>query len=217
MIDAPALDGEMRVQTGVTCTPVYQASQFGGDVLFTATSLDASNATSTATLTVAMPNLDLLPDATYYDKTGGTCDHPGPNARGLPAACTAPDDNHYVYSSPVDPNDPNSNPSLQLQRAAQAFLDATGSKMRLNDMSLPDGGGFDIKGAWFLTTSQTVDCKSSGGHCWHRLGKSVDIENAGPTNLIKLKKFLQPPNGNWIFVNEGKSVFPHFQWGGEER
>ena len=85
--------------------------------------------------------------------------------------------------------------------------------MRFNDMSLPDGGGFDINGAWFLTTSQTVDCKSSGGHCWHRLGKSVDIENAGPTNLIKLKGVLEPPAGNWIFVNEGKSVFPHFQGG----
>lgn len=194
-------------------TPVYQASQFGGDVLFTATLLDASNATSTATLTVAMPNLSLLDDATYYDKTGGTCDHPGPNARGLPASCTAPDDNHYVYSSPVDPNDPTSNPSLQLQRAAQIFLKTTKSKMRLNDMSLPDGGGFDIFGQWDSNVNATTCTRS--GHCWHRLGKSVDVENL--SQLDKLEAAFDKAGGDWEYIPEGKTVYPHFQWDGEEQ
>ncbi|NNN04714.1 MAG: hypothetical protein HKL90_02320 [Elusimicrobia bacterium] len=194
-------------------TPVYQASQFGGDVLFTATLLNASNAVSTATLTVAMPNLSLLDDATYYDKTGGTCDHPGPNTHGLSENCSAPDDNHYVYSSPVDPSDPTSNPRQQLQRAAQAFLKATGTKMRFNDMSLPDGGGFDIFGQW----DSDVDAASCTrrGHCWHRLGKSVDVENL--SQLDKLKVAFQKAGNRWTYVPEGKTVYPHFQWDGKEK
>ncbi len=221
--------GGTCVQAGVTCTtdangncmvnlstPVYQASQFSGDVLFTATLISPSNAKSTATLTVAMPNLDLLPDATYYDKTGGTCDHPGPARadRNIPIACQSPDDNHYVYSSPVDPNKPNSNPSLQLQMAAQAFLKATKSKMRLNDMSLPDGGGFDIFGQWDKDVSAN-NCKFRG-HCWHRLGKSVDVENLG--QLVKLEQAFSDAGNRWIYVREGNTTaYPHFQWDNQEK
>ncbi len=103
--------------------------------------------------------------------------------------------------------------------------------MRLNDMSLPWGGLFDIDIDW------------STPHSLHRVGKSVDIENivtkdtavtfttngkkvTGTVSVADedwLKQFVVLLNKhNWDFQNENQTIpdsegtvkWPHFEWKG---
>ena len=69
-------------------------------------------------------------------------------------------------------------------------------KIRINDISLPLGGYFDINGDW------------RGDHVSHRTGKDVDIENV--TNKNNLKRIFE--KRGWDFVNESGNAFPHFRY-----
>ena len=169
------------------------ASQIAGTYIVTASLAAASAIRDTVNLVVAVPGLELLPEGQNYVKVGGTCEHHGPSDKSLadvPANCRTPDNNHWIQAEAAD----------SLQRAAGAFRSAEWNRgrevMRMNDISLPFGGLFDIDGNW------------RSPHGSHRTGKDVDIENAG-----KLGRLLQVlERRRWRYISEEAGRFPHFRF-----
>jgi hypothetical protein len=144
-------------------------------------------------------------------------------------------DNHYIGSQTALDS---------LTKAAVSFQKQdwnTTGKLRLNDISLPYGGGFDISGKW------NPDVESGGlGHKSHRAGRNIDIENLVLIDTVvtienketeqqeqktvriadvdwvkKFKEFMI--EYKWAFFDEGQTKtdiekrtrrFPHFDWKG---
>lgn len=166
----------------------YRPSIFGGQEILHLQSANDPNVTeSVSTITAAIPDLHPLPIGGAYSQTGST-----PNHRN----------NHSISSFALP----------DIQAAAQEFLRRSGEVMRINDISLPNGGGFDIAGRWKRNVV-SPGCRASG-HCWHRLGRSADVEN-----LDAFYKLLAAmAHHNWTYIDEGQlggtsTRFPHFEWG----
>jgi hypothetical protein len=68
--------------------------------------------------------------------------------------------------------------------------------MRINDVSLPYGGLFDVNGDW------------RDPHVSHRSGKDVDIENQN--RLLELRRSLE--SRGWRYIPERANFFPHFRF-----
>jgi hypothetical protein len=169
------------------------ASQIAGRYIVTASLVVASAIKDTVKLTVAVPGLELLPDGQNYVKVGGTCEHHGPSNKSLdsiPANCRTPDDNHWIAPSAL----------LSLDSVALAFRQDRRNRtglIRLNDVSLPFGGLFDISGRW------------QAPHKSHREGKDVDIENP---NLSVLRRTMR--RYGWRYILEEAGRYPHFRYEG---
>jgi hypothetical protein len=173
----------------------YFASQFGGVERIRARLVSDTTKFDTLSLRTRVPGLVLLPENTnYYLKTGGRSEHHGPPG-------FSEDNNHWITPVARD----------SLISGAIKFRNARwnrqGEKMKINDISLPYGGGLDIFGAW------TADVDSpacySRGHCSHRTGTDVDIEN-----LSRLKKLIEAfENKGWTYKKEPQPTrFPHFRF-----
>lgn len=186
-----------RTDTGGDLFVVFTSTFFSGTNEFLADStLDVNTATVTARASIRAGDFDLLPDATYYIKDGGTCEHHGPDG---PAGCISPDRNHYGL--------PNTNATIAAIATRWLAVAGAGRMLEINDMSLPLGGGFDVGGNW---TSNIVDlfpadknrC-STVGHCGHRDGREADIQvspNLSPGSLPqkqqqKLRDIILNRNG----------------------
>lgn len=108
---------------------------------------------------VKVPDLELLPDATDpddYVKVGGRCEHHGPSdLSSVPAECRTPDNNHWAAKDVVK----------KIQKTASRYdlLTVSTDPLKVNDISLPSGGRFDVNGNW------------KGSHGQHRIGRNVDI------------------------------------------
>jgi hypothetical protein len=169
----------------------FVASPIAGRYIVTASLVAASAIRDTVNLTVAVPGLELLPEGQNYVKIGGTCDHHGPSDKSLaevPANCRTPDNDHWVASSSL----------ASLDSAALAFREDQRNRtglMRLNDVSLPFGGLFDIAGRWRTK------------HDSHRTGRDVDIENI---NLSVLRRNMR--RYGWKYIYEGAGFYPHFRY-----
>jgi len=160
----------------------------------------------TLSLITRVPGLVLLPvENTSYSKTGGTCNHHGPRIDNLYQHCRTPDNNHWVNQVARD----------SLVSAARAFKNAewntSGELMKINDISLPLGGGFDIYAGWERDVDRGT-C-ANYGHCLHREGLDVDIENL--SRLRQLREVLE--NRGWSWLDEsnlpsGATRYPHFQF-----
>lgn len=61
-------------------------------------------------------------------------------------------------------------------RIALDFFEKYGATLGINDLSLPEGGLFDICGTWNL--NDTCANAPKGGHRSHRVGTGVDIDRA---------------------------------------
>ncbi len=61
----------------------------------------------------------------------------------------------------------------RLQAISGAYLEATGRKLSINDLSLPWGGLFDLCGTW--NPADKCGTPPHGGHSTHRLGTDADI------------------------------------------
>ena len=83
------------------------------------------------TLLVKVPGLELLEDGTNYTKIGGTANHNGPPG-------FAEDHNHYGTNATV----------LAMDLIAGAYRDSLPNEqiLHINDISLPNGGLFDVNG-----------------------------------------------------------------------
>jgi hypothetical protein len=176
---------------------VFTSTFFSGTNEFLAGSIiDMNAATATARVAVRAGDFELLPDATYYIKDGGTCEHHGPDG---PTGCILPDRNHYGL--------PTTNAMIAEIAIVWLAAAGTGRMLEINDMSLPLGGGFDVGGNWTsnITDLFLADKKrcNTVGHCGHRGGREVDIQvrpNLSPGSLTqkqqqKLRDIILNRNG----------------------
>jgi murein endopeptidase len=119
-------------------------------------------------MTIRVPGLVLFPGGTKHIKVGGTCEHHGPGGGG---SCETPDNNHWGTN--------------RLGQAIQAIANAYDSlhrrvRLRINDMSLPHGGLFDVNGNWLTD------------HREHREGINADIGYNGLDSLNQAVQMIQP-------------------------
>jgi len=139
----------------------YVASQFGGVELIKARALSDTSRWDTVSLVTRVPELQLLALGTKYEKVGGTCQHHGPRDDTLYQNCRTPDNNHWGTGRL----------SAAIQRIAVAYDSLhPGIRLRINDMSLPYGGLFDVNGNW------------RPDHSEHRIGINADIGYEGLNN-----------------------------------
>jgi len=142
----------------------FRAPQFGGQIEFEARSVLAPGDTVSAkdTVIVAVPGLVLLPDGENLNKVGGTPNHTGPREDDAHPNFRTPDNNHYATQVFRD----------SLFSLADAWADSVQSDsaqdnrqkpLNINDISLPNGGLFDINGNWRIS------------HRHHRVGTDADI------------------------------------------
>jgi hypothetical protein len=129
----------------------YHASIFGDSMRIIVVSNDPQKKVflwDSITIVEKVDSLELLPEGADYDLIGGTRQHHGPPVN-------TEDNNHYAADSTIH----------RLQRLAKTWhSEFSGEPMlQINDISLPFGGKFDVKGKW------------EGAHDLHRLGKSADI------------------------------------------
>lgn len=149
-----------------TCSVAYHSSEVSGVETIEAKAVGFPNAE--AKVTVQVPGLVNLaesptPFLRFFRLVGQTATHP---------------DNHW--------GTPNTRTNIQL--VALDFLGMSCdtrscAHLRINDMSLPLGGMFDICATWNpeSTCARTPD---KGGHFWHRTGTGVDIGRTACTGLV---------------------------------
>ena len=158
-------DANGRIQFG------YRAAIFGGEIEFVATTIsEGDTLVAKDTLLVEVADLELLGNGTNYIKIGGTCNHHGPRNDNLFPNCRAPDNNHYGTNTL----------NMQIVSIADSFVvEFPNHRIQLNDMSLPNGGGFDISGDWQddvdLTGNPRICELAGNGHCGHRVGENADV------------------------------------------
>ncbi len=175
----------------------YLAPMFGGIERIIAT-LTSSAIADTDTVVVRVPRIVPLPESEDYDMTGGTDSHHGSRLDTLYPNGRTPNNNHGIDSTVM----------RSLQDGAKNFRYADWNTdeelMRINDISLSLGGGFDIAGQW---RRDIQDDWKNRGHGSHRTGKDVDIENL--SRLQELKAALE--DNGWEYQKEKQSTrYPHF-------
>jgi hypothetical protein len=139
----------------------YITPKFGGQINLVATLQTATGQSDTRQVKARVPGLDLLPDfRERYEKIGGTPNHHGPRLDVSNQPYLTPDDNHWVdkdiipYLSALTVHYENAYPNMP--------------KIRYNDISLPNGGLFDISGNW------------APSHQLHRIGQNIDVRTRPP-------------------------------------
>ncbi|MEX1061769.1 MAG: hypothetical protein WEC39_01505, partial [Patescibacteria group bacterium] len=142
----------------------FESPEFGGEVELTARITDGEETIlSSQLLTMQVPDLMLLPDAPHiYKKVGGVPNHHGPRLDNRHSDHRTPDNNHWVNETVGQ---------LLIALAViynEQFPDW--EKIRYNDISLPNGGRFNIDGEW----------SGNRNHALHRLGFNVDVRTSPP-------------------------------------
>jgi|GEM_PF-5478032 len=144
----------------------YRVTKFGGIETIRAWGTQEPNVNDEERLTVFVPGFTFLPDDNNYIKIGGTNSHLGP-----PVSSTT-DNNHYGTFGTIQ----------AISTIASTYRQNDGERLLINDISLPNGGGFDIYGAW------NRDIDSPGclqrGHCTHRIGRNADISGTGQNGRV---------------------------------
>lgn len=69
-----------------------------------------------------------------------------------------------------------------------AYYEENKGTLRINDISLPWGGAFDLCGQW--DPGKTCTKYSKGGHKTHRVGKTVDVSNMTAEGKVVTKTSL---------------------------
>ena len=108
-----------------------------------------------AEVTARVPGLQALPSSSDYAEIGGTANHHGPPGY-------ADDDNHWAHPSVVTNLQDIAREWREIARAS-GTQDSLQAPLKINDLSLPWGGRFDIAGQW------------NGSHETHRVGRDADI------------------------------------------
>lgn len=143
-----------------TCSVVFSASEFGGTETISASVDDDQSLQASEDLTVQVPNLVNLDDGpqalfgvlstTIYNLIGSLDDHPS---------------NHWL------------DPSTQVRifGVAYDFYNELHGKLQLNDMSLKQGGFFDIGPHIPPSRGGPFPYWTGPSHSLHRVGHSVDV------------------------------------------
>lgn len=141
----------------------YNASEFGGKINFKAqVTLGEETIETMKQLTKEVPNLEPLREGDHYKKVGGVPNHHGPRVDGQFPNSRTPDNNHYGTRAFVDSLISVANTWHELVTNDET-MDDRQTPLNINDMSLPNGGLFDIGGRW------------SPSHDYHRIGRDADI------------------------------------------
>ena len=125
------------------CSINFSASQVSGEELVVAT-VSGAEETAEVTIEIKVPGLQPLPPGVSYRLVG---------RYGEPGVESLHVQNHYA--APVTLS--------RMPTISDQYFIRTGYMLRINDISLPWGGIFDIFNTW------------DPDHDWHRVGKSVDI------------------------------------------
>jgi len=149
----------------------YVASQFGGVERMRARLLSDTTKFDTLSLITRVPGLDSLGTGTHYVLVGAPNNHSGTND---PCRTAPPTSLHYK----------NHYGTLTLRNAIDSIATRYNRlfpqiRLRINDMSLALGGGFDTGNGWAADIvdeypSNTRRCNDRG-HCSHREGRHADI------------------------------------------
>ena len=143
-LEDPGPVGVFGATTGKTdengrFTTTYTASAFGGvDSIFAFENIEHPKDTAKFALTVRVPGLIELSGESYYVLTGATALHPH---------------NHFGTQNTIN----------SIKSVARTYYDSTTHRLKINDISLPYGGLYDINGDWRRP------------HDTHRLGTNVDV------------------------------------------
>lgn len=153
----------------------FEAPEFGGRYVITAKAAGAPDKADTVTVGIA--GLADLGASTNYNLIGATAFHP---------------DAHYGTGTMRG----------ALVELADSFHTRFDRVLEYNDVSLSQGGRFDIAGNWVDTH-----------HCDHRWGQGADLRTVNLTvaqqNYVRLKwARIQGTNG---YVNEGAPVHYHLK------
>jgi hypothetical protein len=159
-----------------------------------------------------VPDLVGFPETGNYLLRGDKSEHPK---------------NHFMF---------NQSAIQGLVSAADLFVRQkwnTTGKMKLNDMSLEWGGLLDVR-------VDTTSPRWTKPHAYHRIGKSVDIENILVRDTLISGKTFKVADADWLprfidfmskvkydFVDEKQLIpdttgkrknvrYPHFEWKGDQ-
>jgi len=182
----------------------FLASEFGGSEFTTVALKSDTTISDTLSFFTRVPGLRLLPAGTHYIKEGGTCDHHGPGGEG---ACGTPDTDHYGDSLLVKYI------PIIADSLAAIYPELT---LHVNDLSLPYGGRFDLKGRWGVPPGTS--------HVEHRIGINADLpvrfmsaDTAKENNLQRIinKVTLQRPLDERLVYDRAlkkkvRAPHPHF-------
>ncbi|MDZ4338638.1 MAG: hypothetical protein U1B94_00315 [candidate division NC10 bacterium] len=148
-------------------TMAYHSSEVGGAEKIVASAAGFSNAEAKVRVEVLeVPGLVELPEEpAKYVRVGTPNSHAGTNDPCTPQA-QAPTSRHFKSFYGL--------PKLKeaVEQIAATMLQQTGILLRVNDMSLPPGGLFDIDNNWRTN------------HKTHRVGRHVDIGFSGVRNGV---------------------------------
>lgn len=139
--------------SGVDFSPVFTAPEVSGivDVVVSCSALGLPCLSSTLPIAVRIPDLVELPGGVDYQLTGSF---------GSPGVTSRHVGNHFGTQSFVS--------KLQVLATQYfiAYMSQSNQRLQFNDMSLIEGGLFDVGNGW----SPAPD-----GHFEHRIGISVDV------------------------------------------
>jgi len=182
----------------------YVASQFGGVERITARLVSDTTSFDTLSLITRVPGLDSLGSGDHYVLVGAPNNWAQTNDSCRP-------------SPPVSQHFKNHYGTQRLHQAVQqiaARYDSLypGIRLRVNDMSIVFGGGFDTRNGWMADIvdqypTNTKKCNDHG-HCSHRQGLHADIGWTGlnqsgscvSIDKDKLREIIEDITGNKSFV-----------------
>jgi hypothetical protein len=133
------------------------------------------------TIVEIVRDLSSLGEGTNYILVGGMCEHHGPSDRGIAANCQTPNNNHWGTATLIQ----------VVQAVTDSFATTyPGYRLRINDMSLPFGGKFEIDGSW----NQTAD------HQQHRMGINADVNLNAYNDGVDVSLNSRQRRRLWILI-----------------
>jgi hypothetical protein len=136
---------------------VYTASIWGDSMRIGLQSMENSLLRDSLTVLETVGGLVQLPENSAYRQIGGTCNHFGPNATAQ--HCSATNNNHWGTQGTMTA-------VLAIARTYNAAF-PNDEILSINDMSLPQGGRFDLSASWSGNTH----------HQYHRFGRDADVRS----------------------------------------
>ncbi len=162
--DSGSSDPEVRFTLQSETSVGFKAPFFGGKLVLHGEFTIGGDTlrVSSDTLSISVPGLVLLPNSEHYDQIGGTLSHPGPPG-------STSNTNHYVNPAVAVLLDSLAARWSRLAADSTYGIDESEYPLEYNDISLPNGGRFDISGNW--TNRQP----SYTQHQYHRVGRDLDL------------------------------------------
>jgi hypothetical protein len=185
-----------------TCFVYWKVPEVSGNYMVTATLAADTTQSNSKPIIVGFTGLQPLGSAPADPCTADSGNGPGyvlTGENGNPGVTSDHYQNHYGLPLLL----------ANVKNLALSFNLTTGQTLGINDMSLSEGGKFDILNNWYKTRT---------AHVLHRNGNSVDVDHNNPKlNLFLLDNLfvnlgmcpvLEPPNIHYDLQIQGCSKLP---------